>query len=58
MVIEVHPDAFYEGMYAARLRRRDLAPGVRADYEAALAAALAARYVAYDAEVVVEAPPP
>ncbi len=45
ITIEVHPDAFYEQIYTQRLKGR-INPTQRTLYEAALATAIARRYVA------------
>jgi len=45
VTVEVHPDAYYEGLYASRLATQLPAP-TRTAYEAALARARGARYIA------------
>jgi mono/diheme cytochrome c family protein len=51
ITVEVHPDAYYEGLYAERLASKGLPAATRTAYEAALARAKAARYVAEQREV-------
>lgn len=53
IVVEVHPDDYYERFYAEQLAGK-LEPAQRALYEQALARTLAARYVAERRDVVIE----
>ncbi|HUH05323.1 MAG TPA: c-type cytochrome [Kofleriaceae bacterium] len=48
VVVRVHPDDYYEGLYESRLRQKKLAAEVRAMFETALKKARASHYVAYD----------
>jgi mono/diheme cytochrome c family protein len=55
ITVEVHPDAYYEGLYAERLASRSLPAATRSAYEAALARATAARYVAEQRDIPISA---
>lgn len=54
VVVEVHPDDYYEGLHAARLKAKDLTPEVRALFEQALARAQGSHYVAHDELVAID----
>jgi len=50
VTVEVHPDDYYEGFYAARLAEK-LVPAVRAQYEQALARARSTHFLAEQRDV-------
>lgn len=55
VTVEVHPDAYYEDLYAARLKTK-LPDATRKQYEQALQRALASRYVAEQRDVALSSP--
>ncbi|HEY5921520.1 MAG TPA: c-type cytochrome [Kofleriaceae bacterium] len=55
ITVEVHPDDFYERMYATRLQAK-LPDATRKQYEIALQRALASRYLADQQDVTILAP--
>jgi mono/diheme cytochrome c family protein len=55
ITIEVHPDAYYEGLYAERLKTK-LPAATRSAYETALARASSSHYVAEQLDVDVATP--
>ncbi len=55
ITVEVHPDAFYEGLYTERLATK-LPAATRASYETALARARGSHYIAETIEVPIAIP--
>lgn len=53
VIVRVHPDDFYEGLYESRLRK-DLSADVRATFQEALRRARASHYVALERLVPIE----
>ncbi len=54
VTVEVHPDDYYEGLHAARLKARGLSDEVRAGFAEALERARSSYYVAYDETFAIE----